>query len=426
MTIRVIVSAAMGKSFRSIFLLFIFLLQFHIPMATAGPFGPGDGGGGGNEVGLDFTAMAKAALHDLRALDPPLTSQDHIQQMEEVLGKAKVIALSSTLQVPVDLIVQNSVAVNFPDTLVIEIDADRWDSIGDVRTKKSIAIHELESLLRLESTGIYKLSSDYLAVMGFSGSLETEMKKPAADLPSRTDPTPRFFSTDCQLSKLFMKTDSETLVPMNMFKETLGSRVKWLDGVKVYSLDVWEKTQMISRSTLRQGETPDIRINDVEFTVKSQAGSGFHSQAGRLFSSYQALGDGRYQVTGHKDGETENPTKEEYREDIQPDGTEIVTNSSGSRLPQADAHLAAGQLRVVSEQGVCVYKPGSPALLKSIPVSLRKAIDRFSQQHQLTTAAKKAMLGCLSGGNEASCAAEISLYQEMDLARDATWRSILN
>ncbi len=125
-------------------------------------------GGGGDEIGLEFEKVLKNALNTLQTRDSASYNLLIQNGLQNTLKNIRYVVVEGPLQVPLEQSIQNSVAVNDRTTNIIYIHRDRWQKIFDVKTKEAIAIHEVASLLGLESTGSYPISSSYI-----SGSVNT-------------------------------------------------------------------------------------------------------------------------------------------------------------------------------------------------------------------------------------------------------------
>lgn len=151
-----------------------------IALAAIGPFGGpralADGGsssgtrGGGDETGIDALALLHSAIEDLRMSGLASSLGLDLQAIQVQSDGARWVMVDRPLVVSSPAkgnISQISVAVNDPVEKLVEINRARWNAIPDVRVKKATLLHEALSLLRLESTGRYPISSRYLALTGY-------------------------------------------------------------------------------------------------------------------------------------------------------------------------------------------------------------------------------------------------------------------
>jgi hypothetical protein len=130
----------------------------------------GNSGGGGDDVGLEFQASLNTALKTLSKNDPQTYQMLLNEGLASAMSLAKYIVVDDTLLVDVKDLVQNSVAVNVPDQLTILINRSRWKALrGQPILMSGIALHEMNSLLKIESTGMYAISSRYVQSQGGSG-----------------------------------------------------------------------------------------------------------------------------------------------------------------------------------------------------------------------------------------------------------------
>ena len=135
---------------------------------------------GGNDVGLEFTAIAEEALKHLAQSGLPDATRARLTRLRKALRSAKILAVENPIVIVRDGVRQSCVAVNDPIRKVIKV-SKKWDSISSLDIKSALTIHELEGLLREESTGVYVLSAEYLRWLNFSGD-------PAAALENGNQP----------------------------------------------------------------------------------------------------------------------------------------------------------------------------------------------------------------------------------------------
>lgn len=128
----------------------------------------GNSGGGGDEEGLDFQNTALRALAGLRNTLPDLYHSLESADLVSVIAAMNVIVVDEGLAVEAQIFVQNSVAANLPDYATVVLNRKRWRAIRDQGLREGIALHEVLSLKRLESTGDYSISSRYVKALGVS------------------------------------------------------------------------------------------------------------------------------------------------------------------------------------------------------------------------------------------------------------------
>ena len=122
--------------------------------------------GGGDEVGLEFQASFNTALENLKTNNSPAYNVIYHSDIKDIFKKAKIITVDDALDVTVKDLIQTSVAINIPSTNTVMINRSRWNNITDFYLKEAIALHEILSLVKLEQTGSYPYSAQYLAMMG--------------------------------------------------------------------------------------------------------------------------------------------------------------------------------------------------------------------------------------------------------------------
>lgn len=136
---------------------------------------------GGDEVGLSFQATAAQAIVGLNS--DALTASKLIE-LKQMLEKAKYVVVDEALFVSYggDLnTVQQSSAVNEPSTQTIYINRSRWTALTDPFLRQEIALYELLSLIGVEGTGDYHVSS----------ALSTDRSKP--QIPGAAQLYARYF-----------------------------------------------------------------------------------------------------------------------------------------------------------------------------------------------------------------------------------------
>jgi hypothetical protein len=124
--------------------------------------------GGGDEIGLEFVAIAQSTLADLQKNQNFLYEQIKSKNLDEILVNMRVMTVDTSLKVSVGPVTQDSVAVNDRKDQTILVNRQRWHAIRDVRVKAGIVLHEILSLAGLEETGFYPISSRYVNDLGIS------------------------------------------------------------------------------------------------------------------------------------------------------------------------------------------------------------------------------------------------------------------
>lgn len=124
--------------------------------------------GGGDDVGMEFLAIAQTTLSDLQKNQNFLYEQIKAKNLDWILANMRVMTVDTSLKITVGTITQDSVAVNDRKEQTILVNRQRWLAIRDVRIKAGIVLHEILSLAGLEETGFYPISSRYVTVLGIS------------------------------------------------------------------------------------------------------------------------------------------------------------------------------------------------------------------------------------------------------------------
>ena len=130
--------------------------------------------GGGDEIGLEFQKIAHATLADLKTHQPFLYEQLKNKNLESVIENLYVVTVDTPLKILVGTSYQDSVAVNDPKESLILVQRARWENVKDERIKAGIVLHEILSLVGIEETGFYPISSRYVTALGApSDSIKT-------------------------------------------------------------------------------------------------------------------------------------------------------------------------------------------------------------------------------------------------------------
>jgi hypothetical protein len=128
------------------------------------------GVGGGNNIALEFMQGLTSALKSMPSLNEA-----------QVLAKAQgasIIIVNKPLSVQILGVKQPSIAINDPEMDVIQINEVQWNTIGDIHQKEGIALHEVLSLMGLESSGNYPISAQYVGQFGLMPSQVETIQDP--------------------------------------------------------------------------------------------------------------------------------------------------------------------------------------------------------------------------------------------------------
>ncbi|MGZ3693979.1 MAG: hypothetical protein ACXWQO_07245 [Bdellovibrionota bacterium] len=130
-----------------------------------------DGGeglsGGGDEIGLEFEKSFDTALALTAKNFPELAAKMKAAGLARD-SEAMVVVTEKNIQVEKNGVTQESVAENYPSRKLILVNRARWQAITNPRVKQGIALHEYAGLLKLENTGNYVLSAEYVSKFGLS------------------------------------------------------------------------------------------------------------------------------------------------------------------------------------------------------------------------------------------------------------------
>ena len=140
--------------------------QDNAVILAVGDGGGGVNGGGGDDDGLEFSARLSEALRSIKLMKSILTAKAMSLDLEKDILATRIVVLDQTLVVKIAGFIQSSVAANIPQSKIIYVNRSRWHGIKNKSLKEAIALHEYLSLLGLEQTGYYPISSNYLLKKG--------------------------------------------------------------------------------------------------------------------------------------------------------------------------------------------------------------------------------------------------------------------
>jgi hypothetical protein len=126
----------------------------------------GVNGGGGDEIGLSFEAAMQSALIKMSRNMPQLYAKLVKRKLNSVLQTLRILTVDVSISAKYQSILQDSVAANDPVNRIIIINRFKWLRISNPVLAEGIALHELASILRLEKTGRYPISSLYVKYFG--------------------------------------------------------------------------------------------------------------------------------------------------------------------------------------------------------------------------------------------------------------------
>ena len=134
------------------------LLALFIMTASSSAFAIKEVGNGGDPLALDFKVSLYRAIDDLK--NHPSTI--NMETLEEAARSSRVLIVDDVLSVVLDGSVQVSAAENFSAQNLIKVNRAGWNAISNPAVKEALALHEVLSLLGIESTGSYPISQNYL------------------------------------------------------------------------------------------------------------------------------------------------------------------------------------------------------------------------------------------------------------------------
>jgi hypothetical protein len=209
--------------------------------------------GGGDDVALDFQGALITAIANLRLKSADIFKKLSGFNTEQILSKTRIVVGDDVLDIKYKDIIQNSTAANDPQSGLILINRTRWNSITNPILKEGIALHEFLSLVGIEATGYYPISSQYIALMeadptslppyleddpfqtlppieleksefGVIGALFEGAKEPISmnDFDNLIDLTLRKTSTSCFLSYMERPTSSSAVTVVKISESQMG------------------------------------------------------------------------------------------------------------------------------------------------------------------------------------------------------------
>lgn len=160
-----------------------FLIVSSLAHAAASSSGGSDGTrGGGDDVGVEFSATARLVLDEIKSKYASEFPELNLNEVEKTINRAKFMVSEHPLSVLLEKFEQQSVAVNDPGNQTITINRSRWKELRDDLTRRTVAFHEVLGLMGLEGTGTYTLSARYQALRILDKELplqERTLREPA-------------------------------------------------------------------------------------------------------------------------------------------------------------------------------------------------------------------------------------------------------
>lgn len=129
-------------------------------------------GGGGDALAFEFQSAAQQALRNLQGIVPNTFTDVSQRNIGFTIENAKIIFVDQSLDVEINALIQSSVAFNSPKTQTILVNRHRWNLLNE-SLKETIALHEFLSLVRLESTGSYSISSQLWTALSTKDALRS-------------------------------------------------------------------------------------------------------------------------------------------------------------------------------------------------------------------------------------------------------------
>jgi hypothetical protein len=118
--------------------------------------------GGGDPLALEFKATASVALQSLRSMKGAPFNTVNLGLLQTKINTSKIIVTDQPLNISVDGFVQVSAAENDPSQNLIIINRKSYEGISGTDVQQALALHEFLSLMGVESTANYPISSQFL------------------------------------------------------------------------------------------------------------------------------------------------------------------------------------------------------------------------------------------------------------------------
>ncbi len=128
----------------------------------------GVNGGGGDDVGIEFEATLRSALLKLGRSFPQLYGRMMAAKLTQILASLRIMSLDVSISARYQNLLQDSVAANDPIYRIIIVNPAKWRAIRSGVVAEGIALHEVASILGLEKTGRYPITSEYVRAFGWS------------------------------------------------------------------------------------------------------------------------------------------------------------------------------------------------------------------------------------------------------------------
>ena len=413
------------------FITFIFLIMT-VALAQAGG---NEGGGGGADVGLEFSTYVHSAISTFAQSGLADATAERIHRLNAFAAIMKVISTERELTAKIGDLDQPSVALNTPTRLMIEVNSDKWERVSDERVRLALALHEIESLAQEESTGDYHISNLYLASLGFSGKpgdalMNAALHLKEAGIPDLPAPKPALESYSYASHVSSLATDlatGEEFSPYGGYAKGLSYNFR--DGLKTYTLkyefpkcgdfDFYASfsSDALSPTNASGRRTDDVSLKEIKIQDGKLFTSGWRSEKIYL----QKLGKDRNLVIG-LNGDVASAMSVQPLEKggfvssllMYP----YLAEKMGSHTPTA---------RVTAYTRIEIYKPlETEDSYARVARRLRTLLRGFRELHLKTVAAKGALDQCRAAVSTlGSCTAEENTYSALDRQRDLDWRNLM-
>lgn len=119
-----------------------------------------------DDISIEIRGLTKEALTQLRGVEPQIDLL--LTQIESQLPNLQAYFSDEPLIAETSSANQTSIALNFPKYGLILFDRLKWPMIQSRAMKQAIALHEVASLMGIEATGVYFLSSAFLVAKGLT------------------------------------------------------------------------------------------------------------------------------------------------------------------------------------------------------------------------------------------------------------------
>lgn len=225
--------------------------------------------GGGDSTGMSFKQSFSTAMKTL--LRAHALSPFDYNRILSYADSVRVISTDETLNAEANESYQSSVALNDRAKNLITVNRAGWKAITDPRVREAIALHEVLSVIGIESTGIYTYSGKYKEIAAGA---------PPEDLNIPSGPRSRAKTLSCVISysppgggaPIDQKFEGIT-APDPKGREQLSRQNDYTTPDGRFSVHVWGVQPDITPSQPHPFEYVGVEIDDTKLDTYTVGGS---------------------------------------------------------------------------------------------------------------------------------------------------------